>query len=163
MLTSFSMLASLTSFPHLTALARISRKMLNSIRDGGCRRHRRPRFSPWVGELPWRRKRQPPPAFLPGGCCGQRSLAGCSPRGHKELDRIEVTQTPVSSVSVSTPIAHLIPPFPSPLGVHMFVLYTCASSSALQMVVKLLWPFPLLTNFHALVFFLACSLQPDFY
>ena len=128
-----------------------------------CRRHRRPRFSPWLGELPWRRTQQPTPAFLPGGCHGQRSLAGCSPQGHRELDRIEVTQTPVSSVSVSTPIAHLIPPFPSPLGVHTFVLYTCASSSALQMVVKLLWPFPLLTNFHALVFFLACSLQPDFY
>ena len=32
---SFSMFASLTSFPHLTALTRTSRKMLNSIRDGG--------------------------------------------------------------------------------------------------------------------------------
>ena len=40
---SFSMLASLTSFPHLTALARISRKMLNSIRDGGILLFYKPR------------------------------------------------------------------------------------------------------------------------
>ena len=24
------------------------------------------RFDPWVGEIPWRRKRQPTPVFLPG-------------------------------------------------------------------------------------------------
>lgn len=40
---SFSMLASLTSFPHLTALARTSRKMLNSIRDGGTLLFYKPR------------------------------------------------------------------------------------------------------------------------
>ena len=36
---------------------------------------RRPRFSPWVGKIPWRRKRQPTPVFLPGKSHGQRSLA----------------------------------------------------------------------------------------
>ena len=30
---------------------------------------------------PWRRKWQPTPVFLPGEFHGQRSLAGCSPRG----------------------------------------------------------------------------------
>ena len=44
---------------------------------------RRPGFDPWVGKSPWRRKWQPPPAFLPGGSHGQRGLAGYSPRGHK--------------------------------------------------------------------------------
>ena len=29
------------------------------------------------------------PVFLPGKSHGQRSLAGCSPWGHKELDRTE--------------------------------------------------------------------------
>ena len=24
-----------------------------------CRRHRRPKFDPWVGKIPWRRKWQP--------------------------------------------------------------------------------------------------------
>ena len=42
-------------------------------------------FHPWVGEIPWRRKRQPTLAFLPGKFHGQRSLVGLSPWGHKEL------------------------------------------------------------------------------
>ena len=41
---------------------------------------------PWVGKVPWRRKWQPTPRFLPGKPHRQRSLACCSPRGHKELD-----------------------------------------------------------------------------
>ena len=47
------------------------------------------RFDPWVGKIPWRRKWQPIPIFLPGECHRQRSLVGCSPWGHKESDRIE--------------------------------------------------------------------------
>ena len=31
---------------------------------------------PWVGKMPWRRKWQPTPAFLPGESHGQRSLVG---------------------------------------------------------------------------------------
>ena len=40
---------------------------------------RRPRFSPWVGKIPWRREWQPTPVFLPGEAHGQRSLVGYSP------------------------------------------------------------------------------------
>ena len=40
-------------------------------------------------EIPWRRKRQSTPAFLPGKCHGQRSLAGYSPWGPKESDTTE--------------------------------------------------------------------------
>ena len=43
-----------------------------------------PGFDPWVGKIPWRGKWQPTPVFLPGEFHGQRSLVGCSPRGHKE-------------------------------------------------------------------------------
>ena len=49
-------------------------------------------FDPWVGKIPWRRKWQPTPAFLPGKSHGQRSLAGDSPWGHKESDATEHTQ-----------------------------------------------------------------------
>ena len=35
---------------------------------------RRPGFDPWVGKIPWRRKWQPTPVFLPGKAHGQRSL-----------------------------------------------------------------------------------------
>ena len=31
-----------------------------------CSRHKRCRFDPWVGEIPWRRAWQPAPVFLPG-------------------------------------------------------------------------------------------------
>ena len=33
-------------------------------------------FNPWVGKIPWRRKWQAIPVFLPGAPHGQRSLAG---------------------------------------------------------------------------------------
>ena len=46
-----------------------------------CKRHR---FNPWEGKIPWRRKWQPTPVFLPGKPHGQRSLV--TPWGPKELD-----------------------------------------------------------------------------
>ena len=42
---------------------------------------RRPRFDPWVGKSPWRRKWQPIPVLLPGKFHGLRSLVGYSPWG----------------------------------------------------------------------------------
>ena len=46
-------------------------------------------FNPWVGKIPWRRKWQPALVLLPGKLHGQRSLAGYSPWGSKELDMTE--------------------------------------------------------------------------
>ena len=40
------------------------------------RQCRRCGFNPWVGKIPWRRKWQPTPVFLPGKSHGQRRLAG---------------------------------------------------------------------------------------
>ena len=39
-----------------------------------CRKHRRHRFDSWVGKIPWRRKWQPMPVFLPEKAHGQRRL-----------------------------------------------------------------------------------------
>ena len=50
---------------------------------------RKPGFDPWVGKIPWGRKQQPIPVFLPRELHRQKSLAGYSPWGCKELDRIE--------------------------------------------------------------------------
>ena len=50
---------------------------------------RRHRCSPWVRKIPWRRKWQPAPVFLPGKCQGQRRLAGCSPWGLEESETTE--------------------------------------------------------------------------
>ena len=47
---------------------------------------RRPRFDLWVRKIPWRRKWQPTPVFLPGESHGQRSLGGYSPWGQQELN-----------------------------------------------------------------------------
>ena len=40
-------------------------------------------------KIPWRREWLSTPVFLPGESHGQRSLAGYSPWGHKELDMTE--------------------------------------------------------------------------
>ena len=50
--------------------------------------YRRSRFNPWIGKIPWRRKWQPTPLFLPGKSHGQRSLAGYSPWGCKSQTRL---------------------------------------------------------------------------
>ena len=47
--------------------------------------HRRHRFDPWVGKIPWSRNQQPTPTFLPGESHGQRSLLGYSPGGHRRV------------------------------------------------------------------------------
>ena len=52
-------------------------------------RCKRLRFDPWVGKIPWRRKWQLTPVFLPGESHGQRSLVGYGPESGKELDVTE--------------------------------------------------------------------------
>ena len=73
-----------------------------------CRRHNRCGFNPWDWKkIPWRRKWQPSPVFLPGESHGQRSPAGYSSWNHRELDmteldwhaRIHVWFSPLSSAS----------------------------------------------------------------
>ena len=46
-----------------------------------------------VGKIPWSRKWQPTPVFLPGKSHGQRSLAGYNPWGQKESDTTEQLNT----------------------------------------------------------------------
>ena len=61
---------------------------MNYIRpESSCqfRRWGRCEFDPWVGTIPWRRKWQPIPLFLPEESHGERRLAGYSPRGHKRV------------------------------------------------------------------------------
>ena len=53
-------------------------------KESACQCRRRG-FDPWVRKIPWRRKWQPIPGFLPGKSYGKRSLAGYSPWGHKRI------------------------------------------------------------------------------
>ena len=52
-------------------------------------------FDLWVGKIPWRRKWQPTPVFLPGESHGQKSLLGYSSPGCQESDTIQwLTHSP---------------------------------------------------------------------
>ena len=55
-----------------------------SGKESTCQ-YRRPGFDPWIRKIPWRRKWQPTPVFLPGESHGQRSLAGYSPWGRQRV------------------------------------------------------------------------------
>ena len=55
-----------------------------------CRRHG---FNPWVKKIPWRRKWQPIPVFLPGKSHVQKGLVGYSPWGHKRVGHNLETKT----------------------------------------------------------------------
>ena len=64
-------------------------------KESACqsRRCKRGGSGPWVGKIPWSRKWQLTPVFLPGKLHGQRSLVGYCPWGHKGLDTTEHTHT----------------------------------------------------------------------
>ena len=51
-----------------------------------CRGHG---YNLWVAKIPWRRKWQPTPVFLPGKSHGQKILARYSPCGCKDSDTVE--------------------------------------------------------------------------
>ena len=57
-----------------------------------CRRHKKHRFDPWVGKIPWWRKWLPTPVFLPRESHGLNSLVGYRPQGRKGSDMTEVTK-----------------------------------------------------------------------
>ena len=63
-----------------------------------CLQCRRPGFDPWVGKIPWRSEQLPTPVFWPGEFHGQRSLAGYSPGGRKDLDTTEQSSLSVFTV-----------------------------------------------------------------
>ena len=86
----------LSSNPHLNCHLPMCLKQMAQLVENlsTYRRHRRRRFEPWIRKIPWRRKLQPTPVFLPEKSHVQRSLVGCSPWGHKESDTTEQnTQT----------------------------------------------------------------------
>ena len=51
--------------------------------DCQCRRHKRLGFDPWVGKIPWGGHGSPLQCSCLENPRGQRSLAGCSPRGRR--------------------------------------------------------------------------------
>ena len=50
------------------------------------------KFNPWVRKIPWRRKGQPTPVFLPGKSHEQRRLAGYGPWTQKGVGSDSATK-----------------------------------------------------------------------
>ena len=105
-------------------------------KESTCRSTRRDEFDPWVGKIPWRRKRQTPPVFLPMKSYGQGSLAGCSLWGCKRVRRDLVTkrQPPLALQNTLGSIK------------HSWKSNSCSSTLLLGM--KKLKPRKLKWNFH---------------
>ena len=72
--------------------ARVGLSRWRSGKKSTCQR-RRCGWDPWVEKIPWRKKWQSTPVFLPGKSHGQRSLVGYSPWDQKDLDTIERAHT----------------------------------------------------------------------
>ena len=77
---------------HFQALGGLTR--WHQCKEPPCqsRRHKRYRFDPWIGKIPWRRAWPPTPVSFPGESCGQRSLGGYSSQGCKESNTTEASQ-----------------------------------------------------------------------
>ena len=77
-----------------------------------CRRCQKHRFYPWVGKIPWRRKWQPSPVFLPGKSHeGGAWRATKSLAGHKESDTTEWLSRPYFSTCAQWVLIHSFPQF----------------------------------------------------
>ena len=68
---------------------------------------RRRGFDSWVRKIPWKRKWQPTPAFLPRKSHGQRSLAGFSPQGHKRVGSA-AWEAPAVCISSVQSLSHVL-------------------------------------------------------
>ena len=65
-------------------------------------------FDPWVRKIPWRRKWQSTPLFLPRESQGQRSLGGLQSIGPQELDATERLSTCTGCVPDLLSVLYLI-------------------------------------------------------
>ena len=63
----------------------------NSGKESACQ-CRRCGFYPWVGKIPWRRKWQHTPVFLPGKSHGERHPVSYSPWGHQRVRQYLATK-----------------------------------------------------------------------
>ena len=92
-----------------------------------CRRHRRHGFDPWVGKIPWKRKWQPTPVFLPGRYHRQRSRAAAV---HGIAEESDTTQQLNNNWISSTDFnIHILPPSSFPIVQPFLQIFYIPSSS----------------------------------
>ena len=68
---------SLFSLDKYPAMKLLDGMAVAQCKESSCQ-YRRRGFDPWIGKIPWRRKLQATPVFLPGKSHGQRSVVICS-------------------------------------------------------------------------------------
>ena len=105
-----------------------------------------PGFDSWVGKIPWRRKWQSTPVFLPGKCHGQRTLVSYSPQGSQKSQtwlgmhacrRISEIKTKLHSsitLTVTLESAHLLSAYPFQ-SQHSFPSYYTPKVSDLIIII----------------------------
>ena len=82
-------------------LPRWCRGKESSCQGGRQRRHE---FIAWVGKVPWSRKWQPTPVFLPGKFHRQGSLVDYRLWGRRELDMTEELSAYITSIKTSSQV-----------------------------------------------------------
>ena len=84
-------------------------------------------FNSWVGKIPWRRKQQPTPVFLPGESHGQRNPAGYIVHGVAKswtrLNHFPHTRYLLVSRGRALPPPHLLPFSMAILPCILWILY----------------------------------------
>ena len=89
-----------------------------------CLQCRRPGFNPWDSKIPWRRKWQPTPVFLPGKSNGHRSLVSYSPWDCKGDQHDLATKQPQSlCISHYAKWSVLFKPCHSPMSHYLYLFY----------------------------------------
>ena len=111
--------------------------------DKGERRHG---FDPWVRKIPWSRKWQPTPVFLPEKYHGQRSLVDYSPWGYKELDTTEhATHVLLNPYKMLVMYVFIYSSYGHSFCHFIFTILAAELSSRIKMVKNLL---PRISNKH---------------
>ena len=97
--------------------------------------------------LPWRRKWQPTPVFLPGKLHGQKSLVGYSPKG-------PLSQWCHPTISSSViPFSSCLQSFPASGSFPMSQLFTSGGQSIGASASVIMWLFPFWFLYHNVTLF----------
>ena len=91
-------------------------------KESSCQ-FRRCGLDPWIGKIPWKRKWQTIPLFLPGKFHGQRSLVGYNSWGRKRVRHNLATKQQQHSVNIVGPFRPILQLASN--HHHQHLLYTC--------------------------------------
>ena len=102
---------------------------------------RRSKFDPWVQKIPWRRKWQPTPVFLPGKCHGQWSPVGLQSMGSQKSQTWQRLNNNWMNIYTYTEIHRICAWIYMYTCMHIYIkMNICADDPQLEMVwLKSFW------------------------